>query len=59
MPDVNAIGNNVQQFIGPYQTPAMVIGGIVFVVWVFLTYRALQAYNASDAAQLDQIMKHK
>lgn len=59
MPDVNAIGSSVGQFVGPYQIPVMVIGGIVFAIWVVLTYRALQAYNASDAAQLDQIMKHK
>ena len=59
MPDVNAIGNSIGQFIGPFAIPAMVGGALIIAVWVVFAYRAVQAYNASDAAQLDQIMKHK
>ena len=59
MPDLNGMSNSVEQFISPYFIPVLVIGGIVFAVWLVLTYRALQAYNASDAAQLDQLMKRK
>lgn len=59
MPDLNGMSNSLEQFIGPYQIPVLVVGGIVFAVWIVLTYRALQAYNASDAAQLDQMMKRK
>ncbi len=59
MPDINALGNSFQQFIGPYQIPALAIGGIVLAVWLVLAYRALQVHNKSEAAQLDRMMKHR
>jgi nitrogen fixation protein FixH len=59
MPDLTAIENTVQQFIGPYLLPVMVGVGLVVAVWVVFAFRALQTYNASDAARLDQIMKHR
>lgn len=59
MPDFNKLGNDIEAFVGPYQIPLMVIGGIALAVWVVLILRALQAYKESDRAKLDQFINHK
>lgn len=59
MPDFNTLGNTIEGFVGPYQIPLMVMGGIALAVWVVLILRALQSYNQSDKAKLDQAIKHK
>lgn len=57
--DINAFGLSVEQYLGPYQTPAMILGGIIIAVYLVLMYRALQVHNESEAAQLDRMLKHK
>ncbi len=59
MPDFSAFGTSVEQYVGPYQIPAMIIGGILLAVWLVLEYRALQVHNQSEVAQLDRMRKHR
>jgi uncharacterized membrane protein len=58
MPDFNAFQASVEQFMGPYELPAVIFGGIIVAVWLVLAYRALQVHNQSEVAQLDRMLKH-
>lgn len=57
--DVSSLETSLQGSMGPYMMPIVVLGAIGLAVWIVLTFRALQAYNQTDAAKLERFLKQR